>query len=209
MSVLVDLSGLDRLVSRVRKLERPQAELLMTTWMKIIEEDNRKGVLAGTDKDGVRMAPVTYRPKRPALSIGVGASSRLRNNANGRSKVGISAGFGPHAAGFHNNLTRREYEQLSGPPLAPRGQFSRVITNLKTDFYPSPDGKTWTAYGFWLDVVSTKGRAFLHAHFNGFGRLPRRDLTGVRPEGREKARRAAIAWMSDQIRIAASGSNAA
>ena len=205
MSVLVDLSGLDQLISRVRKLERPQAELLMATWMKILADDNRKGVLAGKDKDGNAMRPVTYRPKGRAVGINTGAADAFRNNARGRIKAGSFGGFGPHTSGFNNNLTRREYEQLSGPPLAPRGQFSRVITNLKTDFHPSPDGRTWTAYGAWFEVVSTKGRQFLGAHFRGAGRLPIRDLTGVRPEGRIKARDAAIAWMADQIRRAPAG----
>ena len=200
MSVLVDLSGLDRLIKRVHKLERPEGELLMATWMQIITDDNRKGILAGTDKDGGYMLAVKYRPKGPTVKIGATSASRFRNNAKGRGKIGIFAGFGVHAAGFHNNLTRGEYEQLTGPPLAPRGQFSRVITNLKTSFEHSPDYTQWTAYGAWFDVVSTKGRPFLSAHFNGVGRLPIRDLAGVRPEGRAKARRAAVAWMRDQIR---------
>lgn len=199
MASIVDLSGLDRLISRVRRLESPNAKPLMITWMDIIVADNRKGVLAGLDKDGVPMKPVTYRPKGPTVGVNARSASRFRNNAIRKGHFG---GFGPHAAGLHNNLTRGEYEQLTGPPLAPRGAFSRVITNLMTGFEIPPIGSSaWTAYGAWFEVVSTKGVPFLRAHFNGVGRLPVRDLRGVRPEGREKARRAAIAWMSDQIRI--------
>jgi hypothetical protein len=206
MSSFVDLSGLDRLTRRVQALGSLDATDLMFTWMKIIEEDNRKGVLAGLDKDGNALRPVTYRPKGPTVKIGARSAARFRNNAV---RKGHFAGFGPHAAGLHNNLTRGEYEQLTGPPLAPRGAFSRVITNLKTGSAPSNDGKTWTAWGAWVDVVSTKGVPFLGAHFNGAGRLPIRNLAGVRPEGIAKARRAAIAWMAGEIRKSDSGSNAA
>jgi hypothetical protein len=200
-----NLAGLDRLVNRLTMLQSPDAVPLMQTWMQVIQEDNRKGVLAGTDKDGGYMIGVTYRPKGPTVGIKAKSASRFRNNAKAGGKAGHFAGFGIHVAGLNNNLSRGEYEQLTGPPLAPRGQFSRVITNLKTGFERSSDWLEWRAYGFWDEVVDAKGRPFLHAHFEGLGHLPIRDLRGVRPEGREKARRAAIAWMSDQIRIAASG----
>lgn len=237
MSVFVDLTGLDRLWKKVNKLGRLDATPLMATWMDIISDDNRKGVLAGLDKDGNPMAPVTYRPKGPTVGIGAKSASRFRNNAKGRSKAGTFAGIGSHAAGLNNNLLRREYEQLTGPPLAPRRQFSRVITNLVTMYDESSDGKTWHAYGFWDEVVDVKGRPFLQYHFQGRGggsggsggifggflrrasrgffggggrggRTKKRDLTGVRPVGREKARKAAIAWMSAEIRAAGSTSNA-
>jgi hypothetical protein len=200
----VDLSGLDNLIARVRRIEHPQVKLLMATWQDIIVADNRKGVLAGLDKDGLPMKPVTYRPKGPTVSIKAKSAARFRNNQPAN-RVGAFLGFGPHASGLHNNLTRGEYEQLTGPPLAPRGAFSRVITNLVPGFEEPPAGSNvWTAYGAWIDVVDFKGRPFLHYAFG------RRDLRGVRPEGREKARKAAIAWMADQIRIVArSGANAA
>jgi hypothetical protein len=193
MASIVDLRGLDNIVNRVRRLERLDATPLMATWMKIITDDNRKGVLAGLDKDGNPMRPVTYRPKGPTVGIKAKSASRFRNN-QAANKRGAFLGFGPHASGLNNNLSRGEYEQLTGPPLAPRGQFSRVITNLIPDFAPSADGRVWTAWGAWFDVVSTKGRPFLHYAFG------RRDLRGVRPEGRLKARKDAIAWMADQIR---------
>ena len=200
MSSFVDLTGLDRLIKRLDTFLFLDATPLMATFMRIIEEDNRKGILAGTDKNGGYMPAVKYRPKGPTVGIKERSAARFRNNARASSKVGVFAGFGPRASGLNNNLTRGEYEQLTGPPLAPRGQFSRVITNLKTGFEHSPNFMQWTAYGAWFDVVSTKGRPFLGAHFRGAGRLPIRDLAGVRPEGRAKARRAAIAWMSDAVR---------
>lgn len=199
MSAIVNLDGLERIIARVRRLERLDAKPLMKTWMDIIVSDNRKGVLAGTDKDGDPMKPVTYRPKGPTVGIKAKSAARFRNN-QAANRRGEFFGFGPHASGLNNNLTRGEYEQLTGPPLAPRGAFSRVITNLQPGFEEPPAGSTvWTAYGAWYEVVDTKGRPFLHYAF------ARRDLRGVRPEGREKARKAAIAWMADQIRIQPTG----
>lgn len=202
MKSYVDLSGLDNLVSRVAKVRNPDITPLMATYMRIIEEDNRKGVLAGLDKDGRPMAPVRYRPEGKAQR----PTASQRNTTNGRARRGAFAGYGPAAAGLHNNLSSAEYRKLGGPPLAPRGAFSRVITNLRTG-YEKVSSHVWQAYGFWADVVSTGGVAFLGAHFDGKAtgrgkrtKLPTRDLRGVRPVGREKARRAAIAWLSDQVR---------
>ena len=214
MKAFVDLSGLDNLIGRVNQIQNLDATPLMATWMKIITDDNRKGVLAGLDKDGRPMAPVTYRPvgpKKSHIKINSAKAANLRNGVKPRGR-GVFAGFGPAAAGLHNNLTPGEYRKLTGPPLAPRGMFSRVITNLQTTFVRESSSK-WFAVGAWIDVVSTKGVAFLGAHFKGDRvgrrpgfRLPVRDLRGVRPEGREKARKAAIAWMTDQVRFAATGS---
>ena len=58
----------------------------------------------------------------------------------------------------------------------------------------------WEVVGAWINVVSKKGVPFLHWHFDGTGKLPRRDLRGIRPDGVAKCRRSARAWMIDQIR---------
>src|SRR5947209_6256359 len=92
------------------------------------------------------------------------------------------AGFGRLMAG------------LGGPPLAPRGASSRVITNLFTQHGRDPADNTWFAEGAWFEVVSTRGIPFLMAHFTGAAtgrghrvKLPVRDLRGVRPQGRQEA----------------------
>jgi|GEM_PF-2485970 hypothetical protein len=208
MPLSVDLTGLDRLIRRFRTLGNLDASPLMRSWERIIEADNRKGVLAGTDRNDNPMVAVTYRPK-PVPSyykkiLGFDPSklsARQRNMARAGGKRGEFSGRGPGAAGLNNNLTSSEYRYLAGPPLAPRRQFSRVITNLYTgsgryQFLPH----AWIAFGAWREVVNTKGREFLHYHFEGAGRLPRRDLCGVRPEARLKMRRAAIEWMKSEVR---------
>lgn len=194
-------AGLQRLINKVKSVESINAVPLMKRLMDVIEEDNRKGILAGTDKDGGYMLAVTYRPKGPQVKIGAKSASRFRNYAKANRKIGIFGGFGIYASGTHNNLLRREYEQLDGPPLAPRRQFSRVITNLKTGWIEPPrGGSVWTAYGAWDQVVSKKGKQFLQAHFKGSGRLPVRNLAGLRPWGRAEARKATVNFLRDQIR---------
>jgi hypothetical protein len=203
-NVRYDPAGFDRILGRLRKLTNPGAAmpLLMFTWMRIINADNIRGVMAGLDKDNVPMIPVTYRPIGEELK----PTKEQRNAAHPRKKRGKFAGFGPHAAGFNNNLTYDEYVRLGGPPLAPRGAFSRVITNLMMGFRRI-DNTKWMAFGEWMEVVSVKNKEFLSAHFKGAAvgrnhsvRLPVRDLRGVRPEGVKEAREAAREWMSDQIR---------
>jgi hypothetical protein len=191
---LKDLSGIARVQARLAKIADPDATPLMVRWMKIIDDDNRRGVLAGLDKDGKPMVPVTYRPA-PYGKLG-----KVRKR-----------GRGGYNAGVAGNLSSREYRLLDGPPLAPRGTNSRVITNLKTRYgRTGPLDMLWEAIGYWDDVVSRKGERFLHYHFDGAtggGRsrtvtLPQRDLRGVRPEGRRKAMEALRAWMIDVIRSA-------
>lgn len=204
MTRALDLSGFDRLRDRLLNVVNPDAAPLMVSWMKTIHDDNRRGVLAGLDKDGRPMVPVTYRP-RPTAQKRLTAAQR--NNPRKGARTGAFAGLGAHPAGTNNNLTSAEYRRLAGPPLAPRGAFSRVITNLQLRF-GRIDSHHWEAVGYWDEVVSTQGLPFLHYHFDGAtggGRnrnvtLPKRDLRGVRQWGRDKVRRSLRAWMIDVIR---------
>jgi hypothetical protein len=194
----VDLSGVDRLQERLRRIADPDATPLMQTFMRIIDDDNRKGVLAGTDMNGNPMIPVKYRPKlKPGQKpVKLTVEQRLGQKPNAKRGRYVDAG-----GTRNNNLTSAEYRLLGGTPLAPRGQFSRVITNLLTDYDDSQrlSGK-WEAWGYWDGVVSVKGVAFLKFHFDGEGHLPKRDLRGLRPEGRELARQALRNWALDMVR---------
>ena len=203
MATRIDLSGGDRLLERLRKIAAPDPTPLMVSWMRTIDEDNRTGIMAGLDKDGNAMVPVTYRPVPSPRR----ATRAQKNNPKKGARRGAFAGLGAHPAGTNNNLTSAEYRRLAGPPLAPRGMFSRVITNLRLRFgRASLD--TWEAVGYWDEVVDRDGKRFLHYHFDGAsggGRsrsvtLPRRDLRGLRPAGREQARRSLRAWILDVIR---------
>ncbi len=194
----VDFSGLDRLRARLKRIAEPDAAPLMLSWMKTIDEDNRRGIMAGLDKDGNPIAPVTYRPKPTALRP---TSKQLNNPAKG-ARRGQFAGLGAHPSGMNNNLTSAEYRRLAGPALAPRGMFSRVVTNLKFR-YGRVSAGVWEAVGYWDQVVNVRGQRFLHYLFDGkgrFGAIPKRDLRGVRPEGVAKAKASLRAWMIDIIR---------
>jgi hypothetical protein len=194
----VDLSGLDRIQARLRKIADPDATPLMATWMRIIDDDNRRGVLAGLDMNGNPMVPVMYRPKTPG-GVKLTVEQRLGQAPN--TKRGRYSSFGSIANGLNNNLTSAQYRLLNGPALAPRGQFSRVITNLLTDYDDSKrlQGK-WEAWGYWDGVVSVKGVPFLAFHFDGEGHLPIRDLRGLRPAGKTLALDELRKWAFDMVR---------
>jgi hypothetical protein len=200
-----------RILQRLDQLENMDATPLMVSWMDIMRTDNKEGVLAGLDKDGNPMQPVTYRPDPKAgtkidIASKEAAHMRLGQRASRKHDL-FFGGFGPFASGWNNNLSWLEYRRSTGPPLAPRFQFSRVITNLLTAYKPlRPDGTNhWEAWAYWDQVVSPTGFSFLPVHFNGeplgtFGPSIKRDLRGLRPVGRKKAEDAFRAWALDLLR---------
>lgn len=211
MSTTLDTSGLDKRIQQLSQLKDINATGLMLSWMKIIDNDNRRGILQGLDKNGVPMIPVSYRPKtatplrvnKPPKQLTIKqALKQQRLGQKASKRKGGSAGLGPMASGLHNNLTSSEYKLLGGPPLAPRDQFSRVITNLEVGYGGPPKGDPqWFAFGEWADVVSNKGIPFLKYHFHSVpSRLPVRDLRGVRPDGIAKAVDALRNWARLKIR---------
>ena len=176
---------LDRIVERLAVYaDIDAAEPLATRLELVIVEANRRNLLNGLDGDGNAMTPTKYRG-------GFAIHAKTRKANFGKTK-GAMQGHGPLASGLHGNLSAAEYRALSGPPLVPRGEGSRLITNLATRHYLQ--GQTWVIEGAWLDVVSTKGVPFLAAHFEGQGRLPKRDPRGIGPFGRKLALEAVAEW---------------
>lgn len=199
----LDYEALNRTIGGIKLLRKFDATPLMVAWEKIVLDDNRRKVLQGLDKDGRPMPPVKYRPVGKVRRLT--SSQRLGVSGRARGKFG---GFGPTAAGLHNNLSPEEYRHLDGPPLAPRRQYSRVITNFMVDHAKLPSGN-WQVTYWWQDVVSVRGVSFLIAHFEGRAvgrghkvRLPVRDLRGVTPEGQARITRATEAWTRDMLRSA-------
>lgn len=180
--------GFDALSRKLARLADPDATPLMEQWEDIIAEDNRKGVLEGTDMDGNDMPSLKYR----------GGSAAPKRARKGKAQGSV---VGAHNPGVGGNLTTTEYRQLTGPRLAPRGENSRVITNFATAHgRDTSDRFRWFAVGKWLDVVNAKGEPFLHYHFDGLGRNPRYDLRGLRPWGRRLAREALRQWADRLLR---------
>jgi hypothetical protein len=204
MSTTVDMTGLQRTMTKLSTLKDLNAADLMESWEEVIANDNRRGVLAGTNKDGVPMHPVKYRPVKPGpfrvgkREKGKGAAQlnrdlkRFRLNQRAGLKRGQFAGQSPFGPGWverNNNLTSSEYRLLGGPPLAPRDQFSRVITNLATA-HKRVSASQWVAWGEWKEVMSVKGFHFLPVLFAKHNW----DLRGVRPDGMTKAVEALRNW---------------
>jgi hypothetical protein len=193
-----DDSGLRRVGIRMNRLADLDAEDLADiedAITRIIIEDNRKGVLEGTDRNDIPAPPLKYRD-------GLGAKTRARSlrsesfgTIRGRFK-GVEAARGRVLA--NNNLTTAAYKRLTGPRDAPRRESSRVITNLR----PLPSEKRGTEIAYvcgWVDVVSPKGFHFLPALFDGKSGAPPYDLRGVRRWGRDKARMILREWMKRLI----------
>jgi hypothetical protein len=198
MASVLDTTGLDRLLARFNRLANPDPRPLLLTVENIVDEDNRRGVLAGEDKDGVAMAPVTYRPVKPgAPSVKLTLEQRLGQRATKRR--GNYSRIGSGVERSNNNLTSAEYRLLDGPALAPRRQFSRVITNFMQRSGPGVIPGTWEVIGAWVNVLNRKGESFLHYHFDGEGQKVR-DLRGIRPWGIARIRSALRAWLISEVR---------
>lgn len=198
------IAGVERLQRRIMAIHNigQYAGPLMEHWERIIEADNRRGVLAGTDKDGNPADALLYRPVTPGgkkLTVGQRLGQRPNLRRGRYAGIGDYSQYGILA---NNNLTTSEYRQRAGPRLAPRGPFSRAITNLATTSWPDDIlPGVWYAQGAWVEVVSVKGVHFLPYHFRGEVPGARAyDLRGVRPEGVGEAREALRAWAKLTIR---------
>ncbi|MGO8949902.1 MAG: hypothetical protein ACLQUY_20050 [Ktedonobacterales bacterium] len=212
--ITIDLSsaiaGCERIQRRLAAIANvmDHAGDLMKHWELLMEEGNRKGVLAGTDKDGNSMLPVTYRPtyaQKRAIYAGTAKPVRptlaQRLGQPSRNPRGEFFGFGAAISGLNNNLTSSEYRKLDGPPLAPRRQFSRVITNFETVSFQVVEHGSWLVTGRWKDVVDRNGNTFLHYLFDGDAPQPGpRDLRGVRPDDLKKIKATIIPWAKLTVR---------
>ena len=168
------------------------AEDLMEHWRKLMEQGNLDGVLAGTDGDGNPMTPVTYRPRNPR-KMTVGERLGQRKNLR-RGRFAGTGSYSEFGILPNNNLSSSAYRRLTGPPMAPRGQFSRVVTNFKTTTFQAEEHGHWLVIGTWEDVMSPTGYHFLPDLFET------RNLRGVRPNDLEKMRATILPWAKLVVR---------
>lgn len=227
----------NRVFEMANRLETIQAYVgpLLEAWSAVLIEDNRRGVMMGVDGDGVPMKPTKYRHSITQTAAG-GAGDKFFNfsgqafdfnpetassvsgffgasraNLSGTAQNGPLSGFKPGAS---NNLTTSQYKRLTGPPLAPRGPASRVISNYVVEVMAGSN--MVGVEGGWNDVVSAKGVSFLPFHFNGATssraffaasiggdnhHLPRRNLVGLRQWGKTQARKELNAWVTQLMTV--------
>ena len=166
-------------------IAEPDPTPLLERWEGILFEGNRRGVLAGTGGDGNLLPRVSYR-------LGL-RSAVPRVRMRGALRLTRRA------------VSSRDYLHASGPPLAPFGEASRVISNFATRAVQS--GHEYYVECGWIDVLSrpTRNRPaepFLKYHFRSAGLalaktapFPKRDLRGVRPITVPKLRAATEQWI--------------
>lgn len=86
----------------------------------------------------------------------------------------------------------------NGPPLAPRGVLSRVVTNYRVEWTLAP-GKVTINAG-WTPILSTRGIDFLKFHLRGNRTLPKRDIAGITPQGQRKVGAMLVEWIRESLR---------
>jgi hypothetical protein len=185
--------GVTAVEQQLARLIAPDTTPLAEAWARIIVEDNRVGVLRGEDAEGYPMLACESRTSN-ALSASHRSASGGMGAQNASPKLGSGLGTSIQSS---PNLKSSQYKKLTGPPLAPRGEESRVIANFATQTHFEP-GRT-RVEAAWLDVVSPKGTPFLPFHFEGSGRLPQRDLAGIRPWGQAEIFNALENWIEDLL----------
>jgi hypothetical protein len=92
-------------------------------------------------------------------------------------------------------VTLKNPRRGSGGPLIPQGRSSRFIADYRVSSIRRGDG-------IWMLLGSWEGIPFAQYHFEGTNRLPRRDLRGIRPKGREKIMAALRNWLLSRLRRA-------
>jgi hypothetical protein len=189
-----NVGRLDQIMRGCDRWIDPDPTPLLIEWQYLLAECNERGVLEQKDKDGVRVADVTYRPVVPKPRRWTQKQQREhKRTAHERFQQGI-------APGHEDNLTSAQYRRLAGPRLAPRGKLSRAITHLFTGRGMTVKGRIYYAEAAWRDVVSKKGVQFLVYHFDGKGQV-RYDLRGIRPGDRHLFVEAADRWGRGQLRV--------
>lgn len=90
------------------------------------------------------------------------------------------------------------YKGATGPPLAPFGSSSRVVSRFVTR-RGRRGGDRFVEAG-WSDVLSKQGRPFLQFHIRGSSPMPRRDIAGLSPQTWARIRDAFRRWASGAFR---------
>ena len=103
---------------------------------------------------------------------------------------GGAMAVGQYKSNFYDstpaNSDYDRYRGMDGPPTAPQWEQSRVIANY-VSYDTGTRGATVSVSSQWEGITNERGEAFLPNLFYGQGRIPPRDLTGLRYWGQWNA----------------------
>lgn len=183
--VEIKTEGMRRLSNRIHelgeavRLDRSEFRQSVQPILRELDQMNQQDRLRGVDREGKPLIPVTYRPKGKGQVV----------DGPRRAKFSARSNYG--------NLTTSQYRVLTGPALAPRNRQSRVVSNFGVGFEFFRG--SWRLRAGWRDVLDRKGKPFLHLHFLGSGKLPKRDLGGLSRRALERLRAVAIGSIRKEI----------
>ena len=135
-----------------------------------------------------KMGKITFEDVRPLLE----EFERILLKANKRTVLAGKQTSGQDMPPVQER--KGIYKGKTGPPLAPSGLGSRVITLVDTAIGQMPGGKSFYATKVWDAIKSREGVPFMHYHFEGAGHNPVRDLRGIDEQGLQEALAATRIW---------------
>jgi len=210
--------GVHTFTARLSTLDHYAGDLI-GRWAAVLIEDNRRGVLAGLDRHDRQVIPTNYR--NSFVQAGRDKPTTVQEVKGWL--VNVSGGPGPgFKPGAGWDLTKKEYREQSGPPLAPRGMASRIISNYTVAPMHQPGaGGMVGVEGGWDDVLNDRGEEFLQYHFDGTGmhrggayaswtkrrgvgrgkNMPRRDMAGLRKWGKDQAKKELREWVRELMEV--------
>jgi len=217
LSPSVDLDQLEASLDRLARMDQYMMDLSSRLQL-VLLEDNRVGVLNGTDSYSSKMAPTTYRYSGSGVNpLSKNGMLQQKKTASGRSffapseiprdhhsyvaQVNLGAqtmpmmyggamAVGSYKSNFYEPSPKNSdydlYRGLDGPPTAPNWEQSRVIANY-VSYDAGSSGSCVSVTSQWEGVTNERGEAFLTNLFYGQGRIPPRNLMGIRYWGQHNA----------------------
>lgn len=208
MSPSVDMDQLEASIDRLARMDQYIMDLSSRLQL-VLLEDNRVGVLNGLDGFSTKLAPTKYRDSS-GRSVSKPNLYSKKKTTSGRkfffysqiprdhhayaAQVNLAAqvmptmyggamAVGQYKSNFYDpspsNSDYDIYRGLDGPPLAPQWEISRVISNY-VSYDAGTSGTHVSVSSQWEGITNERNEAFLPELFYGKGRIPPRNITGIR-----------------------------
>jgi len=216
MAPSMDMDLLEASLDRLSRMDQYSMDL-SSRFQLVLQEDNRVGILMGLDGASTKLAPTKYRNSgRGDNTVGM-KPAKAKKTASGRSffffseiprehhayaaQVNLSAqvmpsmyggamAVGNYKSNFYDPSPKNSdydmYRGADGPPTAPFWEQSRVITNY-VSYDAGTRGPDVRVMSQWEGISNERNEGFLPELFYGKGRIPPRDLTGLRYWGKYNA----------------------